>query len=636
MQFLQTILDINSGLADRQRDKDPLVDDQLHRCFNRIQMVAELRFFDLSMTLLVGKMAERLTEEEEEEQEEQLVDFAIQRSLQDIALPLSTKKSMMEMASEDSLKILEAIDQGDLATLHSLHGKTSGFTETDRRGYLPFHRASVLPNLQILDAVLLASRELSMEEVTADGETALTLAAKAGHVANVKVLLQHGASPHNTNSKNESPLLLAVRIGSYDMVLALILGGAFVEQVCLKKWTATHEAAKVGGADILMLLLKHGGKVTARDGHGVTPLGIASEFGHSDILEILIQHGGDVAAQATNGDTVLYDAAGSGNLDSILLLLQQGANPNVASYAFQLPIHRAAYEGHYLALKTLIPITTKRAIRHSGMSPVHSAADGGHASCLNLLIEKDFDVNCLLGDHISSNYGDMRKTALYFAVCNSDVTCAEMLLEAGAKPNLDPLFCLLVAVRASHYELVRLLLSYGANVNCFFTAIIDTVFPTALQYCLHDEIMMRLLLNNGYHAKSCFQCDHNCVSTHSCTTDEHTSGYFNKVTFCDFVSVSWLKHLVGRLVRILLDYVIHVPICPKLQKILEMQQEWSEIRDILRNPRCLQHLCRLVIRKKMTPRRLNNPRYISELPFPPALKNYLTYKEYDLYGRMEF
>lgn len=58
--------------------------------------------------------------------------------------------------------------------------------------------------------------------------------------------------------------------------------------------------------------------------------------------------GGDVNAQASNGDTVLYDAAGSGNLDSVKLLLRHGANPNVASYACQLPIHRAAYEGHIL------------------------------------------------------------------------------------------------------------------------------------------------------------------------------------------------------------------------------------------------------------------------------------------------
>ena len=58
--------------------------------------------------------------------------------------------------------------------------------------------------------------------------------------------------------------------------------------------------------------------------------------------------GGDVNAQATNGDTVLYDASGSGNLDCVKLLLEHGANANVASNAFQLPIHRAAYEGHIL------------------------------------------------------------------------------------------------------------------------------------------------------------------------------------------------------------------------------------------------------------------------------------------------
>lgn len=53
-------------------------------------------------------------------------------------------------------------------------------------------------------------------------------------------------------------------------------------------------------------------------------------------------------AQASNGDTVLYDATGSGNLDCVKLLLGQGANPNIASLACQLPIHRAAYEGYIL------------------------------------------------------------------------------------------------------------------------------------------------------------------------------------------------------------------------------------------------------------------------------------------------
>lgn len=53
-----------------------------------------------------------------------------------------------------------------------------------------------------------ASFSLTLEEKTAEGETFLTLAVKGGLVENVKMLLDHGASPHTTNGKNESPLLL--------------------------------------------------------------------------------------------------------------------------------------------------------------------------------------------------------------------------------------------------------------------------------------------------------------------------------------------------------------------------------------------------------------------------------------------
>lgn len=53
-----------------------------------------------------------------------------------------------------------------------------------------------------------ASYRLTLEEETADGETPLTLATQAGLVEIVRTLLEHGASPHRTNSRNESPLLL--------------------------------------------------------------------------------------------------------------------------------------------------------------------------------------------------------------------------------------------------------------------------------------------------------------------------------------------------------------------------------------------------------------------------------------------
>lgn len=57
------------------------------------------------------------------------------------------------------------------------------------------------------------------------------------------------------------------------------------------------------------------------------------------------------------------------------------------------------------------------------------------------------------------------------------------------------------------HDLVRLLLSYGADVNCYFSVISNTLFPTALQYCLSDHVMMRLLLGGGYQAYKCV-CGH--------------------------------------------------------------------------------------------------------------------------------
>lgn len=62
-------------------------------------------------------------------------------------------------------------------------------------------------NLHLFTA---ATQRLSLEERTAvaEGETPLTLAVKAGLTHNVRTLLEHGASPHNTNGKKETPLLL--------------------------------------------------------------------------------------------------------------------------------------------------------------------------------------------------------------------------------------------------------------------------------------------------------------------------------------------------------------------------------------------------------------------------------------------
>ncbi|XP_033883256.2 ankyrin repeat and SOCS box protein 15 isoform X2 [Acipenser ruthenus] len=577
----------------------------------------------------------------DEMDEDQLTEYAIQLSIQESIQasknPPPAYRDSLASVSEENRRIVSAIELGEIFLLQQLSKCTLAFGEADERGWLPLHKAAVQPIDQVLEIVLDASSLINLEQATLDGETALTLAAQGGHDGNVKALLEKGASPYTTNSKQESPLLLAVRHGSYDMVLNLIKNEAPVDQFCIKRWTAMHEAAKLGLSNIVRLLIRSGGNVNEKDAYGVTPLATAAEYGRTDALELLILKGGNIHATADDGATVLFDAAGGGNPDCVEVLLEYGASANMPNISGHLPIHRAAYLGHYLVLKTLIPITSKSAIKKSGLSPMHSAADGGSVQCLQLLIENGFDVNVLLAQYVAEIYEDGRKSPLYFAVSNADVTCTELLLKYGADPNNDPLNCFLVAVRARSYEIVKLLLAHGADVNCWFMVVNDTHFPTAIQYCLKDEMMMRLLLNNGYDAKLCFDCMHGDSSGTSFAWRHLETGWttcVNKDTpFCDFITLSWLTDVAGKVVRILLDYMDFVPICSKLKPCLEKQKEWPEICEILENPRPLKHLCRLVIRRQMKLYRLQNQHFMDLLPLPPILKHYILYREYDLYGK---
>uniref|UniRef100_A0A673A7F6 Ankyrin repeat and SOCS box containing 14b n=1 Tax=Sphaeramia orbicularis TaxID=375764 RepID=A0A673A7F6_9TELE len=229
-----------------------------------------------------------------------------------------------------------------------------------------------------------------------------------------------------------------------------------------------------------------------------TPLALAAQNGHLNVVEVLLQKGID-----SESGSVLFDAAASGNPDIISLLLDHGADPNLPLYSGHLPIHRVAYHGHVLALEHLIPVTTPEAVKESGMSPLHSAAAGGHAHCVEMLLRAGFDPNFMLHPRVRRGYDDERRSALYFAVSNNDLQCTRLLLEAGAMVNQDPINCLQVALRQGNYEMINTLLKFGANVN-YYSRVNTTHFPSALQYALKDEVMLRMILNHGYDVKRCF------------------------------------------------------------------------------------------------------------------------------------
>ncbi|XP_004676098.1 PREDICTED: ankyrin repeat and SOCS box protein 14 isoform X3 [Condylura cristata] len=560
----------------------------------------------------------------------------IQQSLQDIYKPgtaqqPSEDESLHPFLSADCKKIVGAIKTvGEEETLSQLTRYYSAFDEADEIGWLPLHKAAVHLNKNILEITLKASKPSACEQTTHNGETPLFLAVSNCLLENASFLLLNGCNPNAKNFEGSSPLLTAVFHDSYDMAALLISHGADVNLRCANERTALHEAAKLGRQDMVKLLLVSGAHPDPQSSYGFTPLALAAQSGHTEVMEILLQKG--MFYTASDSSSILLEAARGGNPDSVTLLLEYGADANIPKNSGHLPIHVAADRGHLLALKILVPITDFAAIKQSGISPVHCAAAGAHPQCLELLINAGFDVNFMLDQRIRKHYDDHRKSALYFAVSNADLSSVKLLLNAGALPNQDPVNCLQIALRMGNYELISMLLRHGANVN-YFCRVNPLHFPSALQYSLKDEVILRMLLNYGYDTERCFDCPHGDKVHPFYAFEGWTSTVIKDTMFCEVITLSWLQHLSGKVVRVMLDYVDQVQICSKLKAVLQKQGLWSEIHFILTNPRSLKHLCRLKIRKCMGRLHLRCPIFMSFLPLPNRLKEYILYKEYDLYGQ---
>ena len=70
------------------------------------------------------------------------------------------------------------------------------------------------------------------------------------------------------------------------------------------------------------------------------------------------------------------------------------------------------------------------------------------------LLDAGFDPNFMLHHCVRRNYDDERRSALSYAVSNSDLASVRLLLAAGARTNQDPVSCLQVQQRALTHLLI--------------------------------------------------------------------------------------------------------------------------------------------------------------------------------------
>jgi hypothetical protein len=157
-----------------------------------------------------------------------------------------------------------------------------------------FDTAAVGTSMQL--AAMLKSDSGAVMKRSPFGWTPLHLAAFAGNVDNVELLLAKGAAVNDRARSKflNTPLQTALLSGQFATAKILLDHGAdpLVRQA--HGFTPMHEAAELGRQDIVQLLLDHGAELNSVSDSGKTPLSEALRGKHAELAEWMKSRGAAV------------------------------------------------------------------------------------------------------------------------------------------------------------------------------------------------------------------------------------------------------------------------------------------------------------------------------------------------------
>ncbi|XP_051999064.1 ankyrin repeat domain-containing protein 50-like isoform X1 [Xyrauchen texanus] len=298
-------------------------------------------------------------------------------------------------------------------------------------------------------AALLLGRGADSLLKDTQGQTALTLAARQGHVNVLQVLLdwvqeQGSKSPvaqallEHSDNEGWTALRSASWGGHKEAVRLLLEAGAEVDGCDSDCRTALRAAAWGGHEEILLTLLHHGAEVDCSDSEGRTPLIAAAYMGHKEAVEILLDAGADVNFADGDGRTALSVAAlcvpsatgGRGHGEVVSLLLERNANLEHKDRDGMTPLLLAAYEGHEEVVELLLEagadVDESSGAHPSAITPLLAAAAMGHACTVNRLLFWGAAVDGIDGEG---------RTALCLAAARGSVEVVRALLDRGLDEN---------------------------------------------------------------------------------------------------------------------------------------------------------------------------------------------------------
>ncbi len=329
---------------------------------------------------------------------------------------------------------------------------------------------------EVMDAVRADPSLLKCQEEF--GDTLLIKAASKGDKEMVSSLLAMGASATIDGPCYYSPLIEAIEFESPHTL------------------------------EIAQLLIQHGADVNTKSYRGNSALHQAVRAESEEIAEFLLKNGADINIRGPEDEeTPLWCAAIKGSEKMVHYLLDHGANPWLRETILGTPLEisrrRAAdSEGH----RNIIKLLEECMNRQANEAVIHNdlGRHGFNPNIIDLyLYGKTKEVmEAIRKDPSLVKFRDeFGGTLLNHAAAHGDKDSVAELLALGANADIDdpqhpiPLISAIQSAGSPHtFEILKLLLQYGANVNTK-----NQWDQSAIYYALHIDFpeMVEFLLKNG-------------------------------------------------------------------------------------------------------------------------------------------
>ena len=314
---------------------------------------------------------------------------------------------------------------------------------------------------------------------------AMIIAASAGHVRLMEVLLEAGADVNARDSKGETAMVVLVKsLGAFrwDVSVSTVKDSVSIMQLLLERGADTAardcqlnrtslEWAVVHGYSTLVWLLHERGTFTAIQKNVMiylTRLYNALYKEDHETIKQLHHEKGILELESIPELLLVYIPANEGYQDVVLTFLQLGAAIEARTAYGESALHLAAGKGHLEIVELLLhhgaDINSKAA---SGDTPLVCAAKGGSFGAIKLLLEHGAHIDSLPGD---SNKSTTTMTQALYAYSK----IVSMLLKGEAEVNFRDVEAhggrlLHIAARnergCSQARKIKLRLKYGADLE---------------------------------------------------------------------------------------------------------------------------------------------------------------------------